>query len=38
MEPLNYDKLPKKIKDILADHRVGIKVMSENIIRVEHAY
>ena len=38
MEPLNYDKLPKKIKDILDDNGVDINVMSEKIIKVEHAY
>ncbi|MGN1275375.1 MAG: hypothetical protein ACI4UK_00090 [Floccifex sp.] len=38
VEPLNYDKLPKKIKDIFANNRVEIDVMEERIISVKHAY
>lgn len=37
-EPLNYHKLPKKIKDILACNRIDINVMTERFINVEHAY
>lgn len=38
VEPLNYDTLPQKIKDIFVDNRVDIDVMKEKIISVEHAY
>lgn len=38
VEPLNYDMLPQKIKDIFAVNRVNIDVMREKIISVKHAY
>lgn len=38
VEPLNYDMLPQKIKDIFAYNRVNIDVMKETIISVQHAY
>ena len=38
VEPLNYDALPQKIKEILADNRVDIDVREEKIISVKHAY
>lgn len=38
VEPLNYDALPKKIKDIFAGNRVNIDVIKEKIICVKHAY
>lgn len=38
LEPLSYDVLPQKIRDILADNRVDIDVMKVKNICVEHAY
>lgn len=38
VEPLNYNSLPQKIKDIFGDNRVDIDVMKERIISVKHAY
>lgn len=38
VEPLNYDVLPQKIKEIFVDNRVNIDVMKEKIISVKHAY
>lgn len=38
VEPLNYDKLPQKIKKIIGENRVDLDVMEEKIISVKHAY
>lgn len=38
VEPLKYDMLPQKIKDIFFDNKVAIDVVKEKIIGVRHAY
>lgn len=38
VEPLKYDALPQKVKDIFSDNRVRIDVKKEKIINVKHAY
>lgn len=38
IKPLDYGKLPQKIKEIFVDNRVDVDVMVEKFINVEHAY